>query len=396
VGPRHICRPRRAPGLQITPFNSNGWKPKYIVKDEQGEFYIATNSAGVALLELFNGERTVAELQQALAEQFQLDFTAERIESFIDLCNRSNLLATGSWVDVDPAEKAKARKKRLGSRLGFYKHLIGADRLLEWLMAHRIWWHNRLTGSLAVVLMLAGFLFVLFPPDQAGLAAPINQIYLTAADLYLTLLPLVFLFEISLHELAHSLACRVFGARSGGFGVGLIWGVVPVFYTKTTDAYTIDNKYQRMMISAAGPMVDLTFLGLFAVIVWLSPAGSEIYRFALAYTAFPLSVLLVNLNPFLIRMDGYWILADFLEQPNLRSASFRYLAAGIRSRLGRPEEAEPLSEPLVSQGWQRRIYVIYGLVAFTWTVTFVTLFVLSLARALLDLAGRAGAGPGVF
>jgi hypothetical protein len=390
VNPRRILKPRRARGLQITPFNSNGWKPKYIVKDEIGEFYISTGSAGVTLLDLFNGERTVAELQQALAEQFNVEFTVERIESFVDLCNRSNLLVPGSWVDVDPADRARARKKRLGSRLGFYKHLIGADRLLDWLMSYQAWWYNRLTGAMVVALMLAGLLFALFPPEQAGLAAPINQIYLTAADLYLTLLPLVFLLEISLHELAHSLACRVFGARSGGFGFGLIWGVVPVFFTKTTDAYTIDNKYQRMMISAAGPMVDLAFLGLSALVVWLSPAGSELYRFALAYTAFPLSVLLINLNPFLIRMDGYWILADLLEQPNLRSASLRYLAAGIRSRLGRNEKDDPLNEPLLAYGWQRHVYTLYGLVAFTWTVTFVGLFLLSLARALIDLVARLG------
>lgn len=385
TSPRRAFRPKRAENLQISSFNSDGWNPKYVVKDSTGEFYISIGKGGVTLLEMLSGQHTISELQQILLKEHRMNFSLPKIESFIDMCNRSNLIEAGSWVEVTPTEAKKARKQRLGGRLGFYKQLVGGERLLNWFMAHQGWWYNYVTAVLALVLILIGLAFAIFPPEQGGLAAPINQIGMTREDFYLTLLPLVFLIEISLHEMAHSLACRIFGAQAGGFGLGLVWGVVPVFYTKTTDAYTIDNKYKRMMISAAGPLVDMAFLGIFGLIVWLSPPGALVHRLALGYTAFPLSVILINLNPFLIRMDGYWILSDYLELPNLRRSAVRYLSTTIRQWLGRPISAEVLAEPLTTNRRHQIIYSLYGLVSVIWTVTFISLFLYSIVQAVGNL-----------
>lgn len=385
IDPRQVLKPKRIERLQISPFNSNGWSPKYVVKDPGGEFYILAGKGGITLLELLDGRRTISELQQLLLQEHRMNFSLNKIESFIDMCNRSNLLEVGSWVEVTPEERKKAKKKRLGSRMGLYKHLIGGERLLNWFMAHQGWWYNNITGSGALMLILVGLAFALFPPEQGGLAAPINQIGMNPADLYLTLLPLIFLVEISFHELAHSLACRVYGAQAGGFGLGLIWGVVPVFYTKTTDAYTIDNKYKRMMVSAAGPMVDLVFLGIFGLIVWFTPTDTLVHRLALGYTAFPLSVILINLNPFLIRMDGYWILSDFLELPNLRRSAIRYLSSTVRHWLGQDAKADTLAEPLTTNRRHRIIYSLYGLTSVIWTVTFVSIFVYAIAQSVTNL-----------
>lgn len=388
---RQALKPKRIENLRISPFNSDGWNPKYVVKDPTGEFYISTGKGGITLLEMLNGQRTISELQQALLAEHRMNFSLLKIESFVDMCNRSNLLEVGSWVEITPEEQKKAKKKRMGGRLGFYKQLIGGERLLNWFMARQGWWYNYGTAVLALIFILAGLAFAIFPPEQGGFAAPINQIGMNPADLYLTLLPLIFLVEISFHELAHSLACRVFGAQAGGFGFGLVWGVVPAFYTKTTDAYTIDNKYKRMMVSAAGPLVDLAFLGIFGLTTWLSPADTLLHRLALGYTAFPLSVILINLNPFLIRMDGYWILSDYLELPNLRRSAIRYLSTTVRQWLGLNGKADPLAEPLTTNHRYRIIYSLYGLVSVIWTVTFVSLFVYSIgqsvARLVMQLTG---------
>lgn len=389
--PRQVLRPKRIANLQISPFNSDGWNPKYVVKDPTGEFYISTGKGGVTLLEMLDGQHTISEIQQLLLKEQRMNFSLSKIESFIDMCNRSNLLEVGSWVEVTPEEQKQAKKKRQGSRLGLYKQLIGGERLLDWFMARQGWWYNYATAVFALLFIFIGLAFAFFPPEQGGLAAPINQIGMNPSDLYLALLPLLFLVEISFHELAHSLACRVFGAQAGGFGMGLVWGVVPVFYTKTTDAYTINNKYQRMMVSAAGPLVDLVFLGIFGLIVWLTPADGLAHRLALGYTAFPLSVILINLNPFLIRMDGYWILSDYLELPNLRRSAIRYLRTTMRQWVGLAAKADPLAEPLTTNPRHRLIYSLYGLVSVIWTLTFVSLFIYSIgqsvARVIMQLAG---------
>lgn len=377
TGLRHELRPARVEPVLISPFNSAGDKPRQIIKDQTGTRYVLTNQVGVRLIELFDGQRTLVEIQRAFAEHYRIELELEKIERFADLCHRNNLLVPESWVALEPQPAVRRH-----GNLGFYRRLFVAERLLDWLVARRVWWCNPLTGLLAAALLLAALAFALGPSShRLELTAPLMQVQGHPSDLLLLLLPLLFFVELALHELAHAVACRLFGARSGGFGFGLLWGVMPICFTDTTDAYTIDNKYQRMAISAAGPLVDALALGLAALVAWSSPPDALIGRLAVAYSAFPLSMLLINLNPFLIRMDGYWILSDWLEQPNLRQTALDYLGRQARRLIARPAPADSLADRTREHWKWPLIYTIYGVIALTWTVSFVLLFLFSLARA---------------
>lgn len=377
---RRELRPARVEPVQISPFNSEGQRPRQIIKDPTGTCYVLTNQVGVRLIELFDGQRTLAEIQRAFAERYRIELELEKIERFADLCHRNNLLLPESWVTLEP------HAPRSRGRTGFYRRLFAAERLLDWLVQRRAWWCNPLTGLLAAGLLLAALVFAFGPAShRLELAAPLMQVQGRPSDFLLLLLPLVFFAELALHELAHGLACRLFGARTGGFGFGLLWGVMPICFTDTTDAYSIDSKYKRMAVSAAGPLVDALALGLTALLVWAGPPDALGTRLALAYSAFPLSMLLITLNPFLIRMDGYWILSDWLEQTNLRQTALGYLARRVRRLLGRPAPADALADRSRERGWWPLIYTAYGLTALVWTVWFVSAFLLSLARAAQQL-----------
>lgn len=367
-------RPQRIPALHISPFNSEGQKPRFIVKDETETHYLLTNQVGVILLQFFDGQHSPEEIQSAFAQRYPLDLSLEKIASFADLCHRNNLLVPGSW-EGNPSKPKRTHTYR--RNLGFYKRLFTADQVVDWLVSHRAWWCNPIMLLVGLLCVGAALMFALHPPPTAGFVSPLHQVQRNMSDLYLLALPFVFLVQLSLHELAHSVVCRLFGAKPGGFGFGLLWGVVPIFFTDTTDAYTIDNKYRRMLVSAAGPLVDLVCLGITALVAWLSPSGSLAARLALAYSALPLTMLLINLNPFLIRMDGYWILADWLEQPNLRQTALRYLWRQIRGLFGRVDQ--PLSlDVQPSQQWHQHVlYGVYGIVAVGWTVAFIVAYIRS-------------------
>lgn len=383
-------RPATIDGIQVSTFNSQGDKPRFVVKDSSEKHYMITTPFGVKLLDLLNGEYTLAELQAEFANRYQAAVSDTQIMQFLDLCQHNQLLAEKSWTQAVP--ETRKQRKRLREKLGFYKRLFIADSFLNWLADHRSWWLNPITIIITLILLVSAFGFILFPPQTAGLTAPLNQIQYTQEDLYLSLLPLLFLFQVSIHELAHGLTSVMFGVRTGGFGFGLLWGVVPIFFTDTTDAYTLDNKYKRMAISAAGPFIDILFLGGCALIVWFSTPGTIFYRFVLAYTALPLGALLVNLNPFLIRVDGYWMLADFIEEPNLRRSTFNYLRTQLGRHLGRtPEENVTTTEVVQSR---RALYIVYALVAGIWTASFVSIFVLSFIRSILDMMMRYSAVAG--
>lgn len=377
-------RPNLIPGVQIHPFNSAGANPRYILKDPQEKFYVITGQLGVQLTELLNGDYTLDELPAELTHRYKVRVAPGQIERFLDLCQRNSLLVEGSWPG---AAMPRPATKRQREKLGLYKRLFAADGLLQALTRWRRLWFNPVTGLLALGLSAAAILFTLNPPDRAGLTAPLNQIQGGRQDWYLLLPILIFLVEISLHELAHGLACVMQGVRSGGFGFGLLWGLVPVFFTDTTDAYAIDNKYRRMLVSAAGPLVDWLFLGLFAILTWVTAPDSLAHRLALAYTAFPSAMLLLNLNPFLIRVDGYWMLADYLEEPNLRRATFSYLKAEARRLLHLKPAAPPATLPTSARRW---VYLLYALIAGAWTLYFVLSFALSMAASITHMIAAAG------
>jgi putative peptide zinc metalloprotease protein len=129
----------------------------------------------------------------------------------------------------------------------------------------------------------------------------------------------------------------------------------------------------------------LTFLGAFAVLSWLAPDGTKLARFALAYTAFPLSSLLINLNPFIIRMDGYWILTDLLEKPNLRRITRQYVREQFRKIFGRAPDKAHLGERLPDDWRWRTVYLAYGLISFCWTFVFLFFFARSIIRGLIHV-----------
>ena len=119
------------------------------------------------------------------------------------------------------------------------------------------------------------------------------------------------------HELAHGLACKKFGGSVRSCGAMFLL-FIPLPYVDVTSSWSFPDKYQRILVSAAGMMVEL-FLAAIAVFIWFQadPGPLKFHMGNLIISA-SLTTLLFNLNP-LMKFDGYFILADWLEIPNLQS-----------------------------------------------------------------------------
>jgi len=140
-----------------------------------------------------------------------------------------------------------------------------------------------------------------------------------AAD-NIVMMVLSFLVLKALHELGHGYAVKAFGGAVHEIGVMLLV-FAPMPYVDASAASGFRSKWQRALVGAAGMIVEV-FLAALALYVWLAVEQGLIR--SIAYNAMVvagISTVLFNGNP-LLRYDGYYILSDLIEIPNLAQRAF--------------------------------------------------------------------------
>ncbi|MEI6510255.1 MAG: site-2 protease family protein, partial [bacterium] len=158
--------------------------------------------------------------------------------------------------------------------------------------------------------------------------------------------------SILLHELSHGMACKRFGRKVRAFGLLLYYGLLCA-YVDTTETWMVKERWKRALVSLAGPLATLTLACLFHWGEYFSlMAGWEITARAfdlLALISFTSALL--NLLP-VLELDGYYALADLLDQPNLRRRSFAYVEALLGALGGRGKAPTlPWGERLLFLGY---------------------------------------------
>nr|VFK31429.1 MAG: putative peptide zinc metalloprotease protein [Candidatus Kentron sp. MB]VFK75478.1 MAG: putative peptide zinc metalloprotease protein [Candidatus Kentron sp. MB] len=141
------------------------------------------------------------------------------------------------------------------------------------------------------------------------------------------------------HEFAHAYTAKRFGCHVPTMGIAflVLW---PIPYTDATDTWKLRSRHQRMMVGAAG-MIAEGSLAAYATLAWsfLPQSGLREAAFTLATVAW-ISSLAINLLPFL-RFDGYYLLSDWLETPNLHPRAFALGRWWLREALFDPGESPP-------------------------------------------------------
>jgi putative peptide zinc metalloprotease protein len=153
--------------------------------------------------------------------------------------------------------------------------------------------------------------------QSEGVLAPAN----------LPLLYLALVFIKALHELGHAFSCRLFGGEVHRMGVMLLY-FNPVPFVDATASWAFPNKWQRIFVASAGMLVEF-FVAALAVFLWAATGEGVLHSVAynMIFIA-SVTTLLFNANP-LMRYDGYYILSDLLEIPNLAGRAqqmLQYLA----------------------------------------------------------------------
>ncbi|WP_041676362.1 HlyD family efflux transporter periplasmic adaptor subunit [Ramlibacter tataouinensis] len=202
-------------------------------------------------------------------------------------------------------------------------------------------------------------------------------------------------FAKALHEMGHALTATRYGVRVAHMGVALLV-LFPMLYTDTGESWKLHRSRQRLAIASAGMVTELALAGL-ATLAWsLAPDGAvRNALFFLATTSWVLT-LLVNASPFM-RFDGYFILSDLLDLPNLHERSGALARTWMRRTLLGFDE--PWPERLPGRGnamliafalvtWAYRLTVFLGIALLVYHFAFKLLGLFLMAVELVWFIGR--------
>lgn len=163
-----------------------------------------------------------------------------------------------------------------------------------------------------------------------------------------------------LHELGHAFTAKHFGCRVPAMGVAFLvmW---PVAYTDTNETWRLTNRFQRLRVASAGILTELV-IAAWATLAWalLPEGGIKSAAFVLATTSW-VATLAINASPFM-RFDGYFILMDALDMPNLHGRSFAMARWKLREWLfglgdAPPEHFAPgAARAMIAFAWATWLY----------------------------------------
>ncbi|MBF0097328.1 MAG: peptidase M50 [Magnetococcales bacterium] len=298
----------------------------WIIQDRVSGRFLRLNSVAHGVLALFDGVRTLEQIWQYLCDRDGDQApTQDEILLLLNQLHQANLLQSDRSADLQELGERRQNmrwqriKQYLNNPLSFKVPLFDPDRLLSGLslLLPRAW----LGWILFFWLMLVGSGFVLAVLNWQALTSDLTTQVFTPDNMLL--LWLAFPILKAIHELGHGLAVKILGGSCHETGLMLLV-MVPVPYVDVSDCTVFANKYHRMLVGAAGMMAELVVAALAVWLwSWSMPGAGRAFLHQVIVLA-GATTLIFNLNP-LIRFDGYYIFADWLEIANLGQKANSYL-----------------------------------------------------------------------
>jgi putative peptide zinc metalloprotease protein len=293
----------------------------YAVKEPLGPGYFRFKEEDFALLEMLDGRASLDELKQRFERRYPYHhMTSEQLWQFISTLHRSNLLVS------DTPDQGRQLKKRHDQRrrkelLGKLTNVLAIrfrgfdpERLLNRLYPLVRPFFSVPAVVASCLLGISALLLVLVQFDVFVARLPAFHQFFGLANAPWLLLALV--ITKVLHEFGHGLTCKHFGGECHEIGV-LLLVLTPCMYCNVSDSWMLPNKWHRMAIGAAGMYVELVLASLCTLVWWFSEPGFLNYLCLYIMFISSVSTVVFNANP-LLRYDGYYILSDGLEIPNLK------------------------------------------------------------------------------
>ncbi len=355
-------RPRLRGHAQIHRHTYRG-KVWYVLQDHASRRVHRFNPSAYVMIGLMDGVRTLQEIWEIACARLGDEAPSQaEVIRLLGQLHMADALQCEVASDVEELLRRSAKYRRnkllavLLSPLSIKFPLLDPERLLSrTLPLYRplFSWYG-----LLLWIGLVGYGLTLAGQHWSELTQDVVDRVLAAHNLAILLLTFPVLKAV--HEFGHACAVKRWGGEVHEMGIMLLV-MMPIPYVDASSASAFRARYQRVIVGLAGMLVEL-FVAALALIVWINvqpgPLRSVAYNVVLIAGV---STLFFNANP-LLRYDGYYILCDLIEMPNLRVRASRYLVyLAERYVLGVRDAASP-----EATAGERAWCVSFGLASFVY------------------------------
>lgn len=340
--------------LEIHPEADSG----VIVKDPITHRFYRFTPVQASVLDLMDGRQDFASIARIVAEKHQTKVLEEQLQEFSGKLQTLLLLDHPyCWAKLEKA--AGSRRKSFRDLLSIKIHAYNPNKLL-----------TGLEKSLSFCFTPAFSMLIWFSVLVAAILSILNwkSLFVSLGTLFslysIPLIIIVLFATMTIHEFAHGLTLKHFSGKVEEMGLMFLY-FLPAFYCNVSDAWML-KKRERIWVTLAGGYVQI-FLWALATIAWrlLAPEtlASRVCLITIAVTGIQ---TIFNLNP-LIRMDGYYLLSDYIGVPNLRKKAWTYLKEKFISAV--TGTASGSNQRLSSK--ERRLFFYYGTASFLFTAALI-------------------------
>jgi len=340
----------------------------YVVKDPLSLTYFRLQTEEAYLVGLMDGRRKMREIFAAYREHYpNSERTIEDIATFVHSLGTSGLLSINARAFIDTARLLKARPNHW---LMIWGKIVSGVLFLKFPLIDPSPWLGKLVHAVRFAwtrwFVTASLVFIAATVVRLALnhgefSRPgIN--FFSASNFALIWVSVIVIKTF--HEFGHATTCRRFGGEVHEMGVALMC-FTPCGYVDASDAWMMRHKRHKLFTTLGGVFVELNLAAIAAHLWLVLPDGLARNLAFNAMLVASINTLLFNANP-LMRFDGYYLVCDWLEIPNLRGKAIAYCSYHLQRLLlgyrNRSQEAQ------LGNDTRGSVFVVYAILAYTYMI----------------------------
>lgn len=305
----------------------------WVVKDPVAMKFYRLQQAEYLIFEALREKSSYRQLKDQLTRRFpEQKIRTTSIQQLVIQMHRMGLLVSdspGQAISLQKEHNQERRRKMASVVTSIMSpRFPGFDpeHLLTFLYKKLKWMFSGWFTCLALLTCFCALILVVANLDQFYSRLPDFQAFFGLENIALMFTLLI--VTKSVHELGHGLMCKHFGGECHEIGFMLLV-FTPAMYCNTSDSWILPNRWHRIAIGAAGMYVEICMAAVCTFIWWNTNPGWIHYLSLNIMFLSSVSTLVFNANP-LLRYDGYYMLSDFLEIPNLSKKASMTLVSKLR------------------------------------------------------------------